>query len=66
MKEEIRELETALVHFYTVFCPSVGLTQEDVEEMKAYYKTFSIGDYFKLKGKEQFTEMDLFNQTRKV
>lgn len=60
MREEAAELERKLSYFYDVFCPSVGLTNLEVEEMKEYYKNITLKEYYELQRKETLSEKQLF------
>jgi hypothetical protein len=65
-REELQGYQEAIHYFYNVFCPTYGLTEEDVDQLKAEYKNTSVGDYYAHKGKETLTDFDIFNRTWKV
>lgn len=61
-REELDSMRKDLLFFYKTFCPSVGLTESDVEQLKDEYKNLTIAEVFEVKGTETLTDKDLFNR----
>lgn len=63
VEKEIFRLNNWLRHFYDEFCPSVGLSFEDVEMLKKEYKEATVKNFIKSQSEKTLTKKDLFGPT---